>query len=244
MESIIDRRVFFKVAATGVAGCFVSPMRLFAQTITSDSQARILGTAKYCIYILLPGAPSQIDTFDLRVGAWTPQNFAPTTINDIDWPNGLLPNLGTQLNINQFSIIRSCQSTALVHPLLQNWNQIARNPISATGKIAPNVGSVVALEMESQRRSGQRLPGFLSLSGGGSLAGPGYFSGKYAPFDVAPNAGGISDPRQPRGPAGFTSRYNMRMAAHASLGAMAFRFGTPGGEMAGFYSLPRTMRDD
>src|SRR5213592_5237405 len=115
----IDRRVFFKIAATGVTGCFLSPMKMLAQS--ASAQPTLLNRAKNVIYILLPGAPSQIDTFDLRVGAWTPQNFAPTTINDIDWPNGLLPNLGTQLNINQFSIIRSCQSTALVHPLLQNW---------------------------------------------------------------------------------------------------------------------------
>src|SRR3989442_9949988 len=190
MDSIIDRRVFFKIAATGVAGYFTSPMRIFAQTVTSDSQAKILGTARSCIYILLPGAPSQIDTFDLRVGSWTPPNFAPDTINGIDWPNGLLPNLGGQLSLSRFSIIRSCQSTALVHPLLQNWNQIARNPTSATGKIAPNIGSVVALEFDPQRRTGQKLPGFLSLNGGGSLAGSGYFPSKYAPFDVTPNSGG------------------------------------------------------
>src|SRR5207237_9174613 len=128
MESIIDRRVFFKIAATGVAGYFASPIRTSAQVVTSSNQATIFGTAKYCIFVLLPGAPSQIDTFDLRVGPWTPQNFAPTTINGLDWPGGLLPNLGTQLSVNQFSIIRSCQSTALVHPLLQHWNQIARHP--------------------------------------------------------------------------------------------------------------------
>ena len=244
MESIIDRRVFFKIAATGVTGCFVSPMRLFAQTITSDSQARILGTAKYCIYILLPGAPSQIDTFDLHVGPWTPENFAPDTINGIDWPNGLLPNLGTQLSMSQFSIIRSCQSTALVHPLLQNWNQIARNPTSATGKIAPNIGSVVALEMESQRRSGQKLPGFLSLNGGGTLAGAGYFSGRYAPFDVAPNAGGIANLGNPDGQAVFASRYNMLMAADAPLRTPSSRFGNAGEEMADFYSFARTMMYD
>src|SRR5205809_5885487 len=244
MESIIDRRVFFKVAATGVAGCFVSPMRLFAQTITSDSQARILGTAKYCIYILFPGAPSQIDTFDLRVGAWTPQNFAPTTINDIDWPNGLLPNLGAHLGQNQFSIIRSCQSSALVHPLLQDWNQITRNPISATGKIAPNIGSVVALELESQRKSGQKLPGFLSLNGGGSLAGPGYFSGKYAPFDVAPNAAGLANLSNPDGQAVFTARYNMLVAADAALRTVPSPYGTAVEEMADFYSSARTMMYD
>src|SRR5947207_3841505 len=244
MEPIIDRRLFFKIAATGVAGCFVSPMRTFAQSSVTSSPVPLLNTAKNCIFVLLPGAPSQIDTLDLRVGAWTPANFAPTTINGIDWPNGLLPNLGTQLNINQFSIIRSCQSTALVHPLLQNWNQIARNPISATGKIAPNVGSVVALEMESQRSSGQRLPGFLSLNGGGSLAGPGYFSGKYAPFDVAPNAGGIANLSNPDGQAVFTSRYNMLMAADASLRTLPSRYGTAVEEMADFYSFARTMMYD
>jgi len=244
MDTIIDRRVFFKIAATGVAGYFTSPMPMFAQAITSDSQARILGTAKNCIYILLPGAPSQIDTFDLRVGAWTPQNFAPETINSIDWPSGLLPNLGAQLGQNQFSIIRGCQSTALVHPLLQNWNQIARNPISATGKIAPNIGSVVALELESQRKSGQKLPGFLSLNGGGSLAGPGYFSGKYAPFDVAPNAGGLANLGNPDGQAVFTARYNMLVAADAALRTVPSPYGTAVEEMADFYSSARAMMYD
>src|SRR5689334_12276580 len=112
MEPIIDRRIFFKIAATGVAGYFVSPMETFAQTVTTwNPNAPILNTAKNVIFILLPGAPSQSDTFDLRVGSWTPKDFAPTTINGIDWPAGLLPNLATQLSVSRFSIIRSCQST-------------------------------------------------------------------------------------------------------------------------------------
>src|SRR5215470_6303900 len=166
MESIIDRRVFFKIAATGVAGYFASPMELFPQTVTAwNPQAPIYNTAKNVIFILLAGAPSQIDTLDLRVGSWTPADFSPTTINGIDWPGGLLPTLADQLNQGHFSIIRSCQTTALVHPLLQNWAQIARNPTSATGKIAPNIGSIVALEMEKQRAANQKVPGFLSLNG-------------------------------------------------------------------------------
>src|SRR5438477_8318731 len=176
MNSIIDRRVFFKIAATGGAGYFVSPMTVSAQTVTTTPGATIMGTARNCIFFLLAGAPSQIDTLDLHVGAWTPADFAPTTINGIDWPNGLLPNLGTQLSLNRFSVIRSCQSIALVHPLLQNWSQIARNPANATGRIAPNIGYVVAMEKESQRQSGQRLPGFLSLNVRGSMAVQVYLS--------------------------------------------------------------------
>src|SRR5215470_2057541 len=106
MESIIDRRVFFKIAATGVAGYFASPMELFPQTVTAwDPQAPILNTSKNVIFVLLAGAPSQLDTMDLHVGSWTPADFAPTTINGILWPGGLLPNLAAQLNLNRFSII-------------------------------------------------------------------------------------------------------------------------------------------
>src|SRR5262245_28873687 len=205
MEPIIDRRLFFKIAATGVAGYFASPMETFAQTTTWNPDVTLLNTAKNVIFILLPGAPSQIDTFDLRVGSWTPKDFSPTTINGIDWPAGLLPNLATQWSLSRFSLIRSAQSTALVHPLLQNWTQIARNPTSATGKEAPNIGSVVALELDKQRAPNQKLPGFLSLNGGGSLAGAGYFSGKYAPFDVTPAAGGLANLTNQDGEATFTS---------------------------------------
>src|ERR1700681_1900575 len=115
MEPIIDRRVFFKIAGAGVAGYFASPMMTFAQSVvTSNPNAPILNTAKNCIFVLLPGAPSQIDTFDLHVGSWTPADFTPTTINGADWPSGLLTALAAQFTANRFSIIRSCQSSALV----------------------------------------------------------------------------------------------------------------------------------
>jgi hypothetical protein len=244
MQSIIDRRVFFKIAATGVAGYFVSPMQLVAQTVTTTPGATILGTARNCIFFLLAGGPSHIDTLDLRVGSWTPADFAPTTINGINWPGGLLTSLGAQLNANRFSIIRSCQSLALVHALLQDWNQIARNPANATGKIAPNIGSVVALEMEPQRKTGQKLPGFLSLNGGGSLAGEGYFSGKYAPFDVSPSADGLSNLNHPDGQTAFTTRYSRLMAADASLRSTPSPIGTPIDEMSDFYTSANGMMYD
>jgi Protein of unknown function (DUF1501) len=245
MESIIDRRIFFKIAATGVGGYFVSPMQTVAQTaaqtVTTTPGATILGTARNCIFFLLAGGPSHMDTFDLRVGSWTPKDFAPTTINGIDWPTGLMPTLGAQLNSNGFSLIRSCQSIALVHALLQDWNQIARNPANATGKIAPNIGSVVALEKEPQRKTGQVLPGFLSLNGGGSLAGSGYFSGKYAPFDVSPSANGLSNLNHPDGEAVFTARYNTLMAGDALLRNTPSPIGTPVDEMSAFYTSANSM---
>jgi Protein of unknown function (DUF1501) len=244
MKSIIDRRVFFKIAATGVAGYFVSPLQTMAQIVTTTPGATILGSARNCIFVLLAGGASHMDTFDLRVGSWTPADFAPTTINGIDWPNGLMPTLGAQLNASRFSLIRSCQSIALVHSLLQNWNQIARNPANATGKIAPNIGSVVALEKDPQKRAGQVLPGFLSLNGGGSLAGSGYFSGKYAPFDVSPSANGLSNLNHADGQDAFTRRYSLLMAGDALLRGTPSPLGTPIDEMSEFYTSAKAMMYD
>jgi len=245
MEPIIDRRVFFKIAGAGVAGYFASPMMTFAQSaVTFDPNAPILNTAKNAIFILLPGAPSQIDTFDLHVGSWTPADFMPTTINGADWPSGLLSGLAAQFSANRFSLIRSCQSSALVHPLVQNWTQIARNPTSATGKEAPNVGSIVALELEKQRAANQQLPGFLSINGGGSLAGQGYLSGRYAPFDVAPSANGIANLANPGGQAVFTTRYNMLAMADAAPRSVPSPLGTVVEEMTSFYSSAKSMMYD
>jgi hypothetical protein len=242
MDAIIDRRIFFKIAATGLTGYFVSPMEMFAQN-TTWGNATILNTAKKAIFIMMPGAPSQTDTLDLKVGSWTPASFAPTTINGADWPSGLLPNLGAQFSANRFSVIRSCQSSALVHSLLQTWTQIARSPTSATGKIAPNIGSIVALEKEPERSLNQKLPGFVALNGGGSLQGVGYLSSRYSPFDVTPAAGGLTNLTNSDGQPNFTNRYNMLQTVDASVGTNS-PFGKKFEELADFYSSARGMMYD
>ena len=46
-------------------------------------------TAKNCIFILLAGAPSHIDTFDLKViNGVTPSNFNPTMVNGLNLAHG------------------------------------------------------------------------------------------------------------------------------------------------------------
>ena len=237
MDRIINRRVFFEIAGAGVAGYFLSPLDLFSQSGSYASDATILNTARYVIFIQLAGAPSQVDTFDLKVGPWTPANFAPTTINGVDFPEGLLPSLASQAS--RFSIVRSCQSSALVHNLLQAWNQIARNPASATGKIAPNLGSIVALEFEPKRSRGQNLPGFVSLSSAGNLVRNGYLAGRYAPFDVNVGPTGLASLTNLDGEAVFTDRYGvLQQLNDAGIRRSDFD------EMVDFYAGARSMMYD
>ena len=84
------------------------------------------------------------------------------------------------------AIVRSVRAWALVHSLSQTWVQIGRNPAAALGNIAPNIGSVVAIEKDQERLAGQVFPTFLALNAT-NQAGPGYFSAKYAPFKLTPN---------------------------------------------------------
>src|SRR4030095_8302221 len=94
------------------------------------------------------------------------------------------------------------------------------------------------------RLSTQKLPGFLSLNGGGSLAGAGYYSGKYSPFDVAPNANGLANLTNPDTQPVFTARYDMLMMADAQMRRLPAPNGTKIEEMADFYSSARGMMYD
>ena len=235
MKRIINRRLFFQIAGSGVAGYFLSPVDLLGQAgVETRGPAMLLNTAKNVIFILLAGAPSQTDTFDLKIGPWTPENFKPATINGIDFPQGLLPGIASQLN--RITIVRSCMSTALVHSLLQTWTQIARSPASATGKIAPNMGSVVALEFEAKRKAAQKLPTFISLNSTGSLVRQGYLPGRFSPFDVTAGNNGLANLPHPDGEDIFSGRYTLLQALESG-GIRRSDFD----EMQYFYSSAREM---
>src|SRR5947209_8610438 len=190
------RRSFFEILGAGVTGSYLG-RRCLKAADSSPGGARPKGSAQNVIFILLAGAPSHTDTFDLKmVNGVTPASFKPAAINGAQFPTGLLPKLAQNFQNGDFSIIRSMRSHALVHSLGQTWTQIGRNPAAALGNIAPNIGSVVALLKDSERKPSQMFPTFLALNSGGGV-GSGYLPANYAPFKVAPNTGGIANTTTP-----------------------------------------------
>ena len=168
-------------------------------------------TAKNCIFILLTGAISAWDSFDLKVinGA-TPAAFTPTMIN------------GTQLARGTASEARrsSCRTWFWFAPCRRmrwciRWRrpgrQIGRNPAAALGNIAPNIGSVVAIEKDPLRQPGQVFPAFVALNSP-SGAGQGYFQATYAPFRVSESSGttsaGLTDTTNGNGQTTFNTMYS------------------------------------
>jgi hypothetical protein len=187
------RRRFFEVAGAGVVGSYLVGKTAKADTST-QAGAVTQNKAKNVIFILLAGAPSHTDTFDLKVlNGVTPMNFNPTMVGGLNWPMGLFPKLGAQLG--DICLVRSMHSWALVHSLAQTWSQIGRNPAAALGNIAPNIGSVVAIE---KNVAGQVFPPFLALNSPTGV-GNGYFPAQYAPFKIVPSTAGIPNTSSPLG---------------------------------------------
>ncbi|MDQ3012371.1 MAG: DUF1501 domain-containing protein [Acidobacteriota bacterium] len=239
---VLGRREFFKLGGLGLSGMFLSSaLKAEAATTASAVVPPLIGRARNCIFILATGAPSNTDTFDLKVGAWTPSDFNATPYNGVMFPQGLMPKLAEQMN--KFAIVRSMRAPALVHPLQQTWAQIARSPSSALGKIAPNLGSVVASEFESKRTANQKLPGFISLNTGGNVVGPGYFNGLYSPFDVTAAPTGLGSLSNTDGQVKFEARYEALKSLDSKL-RINSTIGDDATTMGSFYDRGKTMMYD
>jgi hypothetical protein len=205
----VSRRQFFEILGAGVTGSYLLPRLKADDGPVSSAGVTTQNKAKNVIFILLTGAISHIDTFDLKVvNGVTPTNFQPTIVGGTNWPMGLLPKMGALLP--NLALVRSMNAHALVHTLAQHWTQIGRNPAAALGNIAPNIGSVVAIEKDKERQPGQVFPAFVALNSG-SCVGNGYLQATYAPFKVTPAASGIrntSNPNDATGTGRFAQMYS------------------------------------
>jgi hypothetical protein len=235
-----SRRHFFRIAGTGLVASYFADVfepRLLLGATTTDAVS-LRNTAKSCIFIFLAGAPSQTDMWDLKEGAWTPLDLAPTSYGDVRWPQGLLPK--TSAHLSKLSIVRSGLAWAAVHQLGQTWAQIARNPAGATGAIAPHIGAVVALESQAKRTAADVLPSFIALNSG-TIPTCGYLPAKYAPFGVTTEATGLSTLSHPEGATRFSRRWDLlhqldAVRASASLGKAA-------ADMNDFYDQSKILMD-
>lgn len=197
-----SRRDFFKMA--GGAGLAALP--LGAQVVKSQS-VETKNTAKNVIFILLAGAPSHIDTFDLKMtGGITPTAFNPADLKGVTWNSGVFPKLAEQFE--DIALIRSARAWAAQHTLSQTWVQIGRSPAAVLGDVAPNIGAIVSVEKRGERTAGQIFPTFLALNSDGAV-GAGYLPATYEPFKFAPNTGGLPNTTNADGAARLEAKYSL-----------------------------------
>ncbi len=234
------RRHFFRDTLTGVGGFFLADRLARGETETLGS-VQPKGTATSVIFIFMRGAPSHVDTFDFKnVPGVTPSNLEPESFMDgaVTLPMALLGN--TSRVLDRIAIIRSGLAWARAHPLAQTWMQIGRNPTSPTGRIAPHIGSVVAIEKESERRPDQAFPTFISLQAR-NISGAGYFPVEYGPFQTYANASGLASASHPTGEAAFENRWDLLHEIDSELRGEGSPFGPKASGMGNLYHGARRL---
>ena len=234
----LSRRCFFRDAATGVGGFFLAD-RIGQGETHSVGSVTPKNTAKSVIFIFLRGAPSHVDTFDFKyMEGVTPTNFAPETFDGVTLPTGLLGN--TSRVLDKIAIIRSGMAWARAHPLAQTWLQIGRDPASATGRIAPHIGSVVAIEKEPERLPEQTFPPFISLQAS-RISGPGYFPVEFGPFQTRASADGLVSADHPQGPQAFEDRWSLLQMIDSDLRGSTSPLGAKAASMGRLYEHAKRL---
>lgn len=233
----LSRRKFFEIAGAGVTGAMLAPRADGAVRIDTVN-VKTSNVAKYTIFVHLEGAPSHTDLFDFKqIDGVTPASLQPETINGVVMPTGLLPKLTTALP--DYAIVRSMRSWALVHGLAQTWSQIGRNPTAALGDIAPNIGSIVAIEKEPERKPSQVFPTFLALNSNAAV-GSGYLAGSYGPFKVVPATTGLRNTANVDGQTRINDRWTLLNKLDGGLRDSA-PYGKAPDDYTDFYAAARGL---
>lgn len=228
----LDRRFFFKHLGSAVGGYMLMPSRP-SETLARGAAAPI-NKAKNVIFVMMRGAPSHVDTFDLKQGPWLPAAFNPTDYDGMAFPQGLFPKIAEQ--IDHVALLRSVKPWVVVHQLGQDWVEIGRNPTSSLSRIAPHIGSVVSLELGDKAKP---MPAFINLN---TTNGPssGYLSPTHAPFYVSPNGGALPNTRHPDAQAAFDRRFALLQDLDTEIRA-ASTLNPAGEEMEQFNSAARKL---
>ncbi|MCP5120494.1 MAG: DUF1501 domain-containing protein, partial [bacterium] len=236
----LSRRRFLNVLGTGITASYLTP-RMSATDIIPWAEVETKNTARNVIFFLMAGAPSHVDSFDYKVvNGVQPASFQPETVNGITWPAGLLPKIGARLG--DIAIMRSVRAWALQHSGMQTWVQIGRNPAAALGAVAPNIGSIVAAEMEPERQANQVFPTFLALNPRRTV-GPGYLPSTFGPFKVRPRSSGLANTTHPGG-AGSQARFERRFELLDTLDSglrVASPLGRPAEDFDSFYKAAKNL---
>jgi hypothetical protein len=181
----LTRRQLFQIGSVAVSGFFLRPM-LKPVNVFAKDKVSPRGTADCCIFINLSGGASQVDTFDIKEGRWTPPDFDIRTIAPgIRLPYGLFPMLSQQLK--HLVLIRSMQAWENEHIRAQYYLQAIHSPSPSRMKEIPSLGSVIAYELHGSRTASDYLPPFVAMnftSGAFKVIGEGCLDGVNAPLAV------------------------------------------------------------
>ncbi len=156
------RRELLRLGGYGLGGAFASNA-LFTPSVRAAGKANPRGSARYVVVIELAGAISHLDTFDFKESAGTPKDLDVRPIkNDLYLSHRLFPELSKEMD--RVAIVRSMWSHEVVHFRGQYYSQAGRPLNPGIASEIPAVGSVIAHELESQRRQTDTFPTYVGCN--------------------------------------------------------------------------------
>lgn len=186
-EIVPTRRDAVKFGTLSLLGAFAEtalhPPRLRAAGRTNPR-----GTARYCIVVEAAGAISHVDTFDFKEDEGTQPDFDVRHIRGgLYLSRRLFPELSSEMD--KVAIVRTFKSHEVVHFRGEYYTRAGRPLNPAQAAEIPPVGSVVAYELDGQRRESDTFPTYVSCNLKNLALPSGFLHPKFSGLDINAKAG-------------------------------------------------------
>ena len=191
MKTISDliptRREALKFGTLSMLGAFAETA-LWPPKLRAAGKSNPRGSARFCIVVEAAGAISHVDTFDFKENEGTPKDLDVRPIkNELYMSHKLFPEMSTEMD--KVSVVRTFKSHEVVHFRGEYYTRAGRPLNPAQVAEIPPVGSVVAYELESQRRQSDTFPTYVSLNLNSSALPTGFLHPKFSGLDIDASAG-------------------------------------------------------
>lgn len=185
-ELLPSRRELLKFGGLGIAGACAHTTWPLKVSANSTTKVKPRGGARNVVFFEISGAISHVDSFDFKENEATQKDFDVRMVpSGIYLPHALFPRLENVMD--RIAIMRSLVSHEEVHLRGQYYVQAGRPLNVAFAREIPSVGSVVAAELEAQRREQDTFPTYVSFNLGTNQVGAlstGFLPARFATFDL------------------------------------------------------------
>ena len=191
MRKVVDilptRRDAVKYGTLSLLGAFAETA-LWPPRLRAAGHANPRGTARNCIVVEAAGAISHVDTFDFKEDEGTQADFEIRRIrDDLYLSYRLFPQLSSEMD--KVSIVRTFKSHEVVHFRGEYYTRAGRPLNPAQAAEIPPVGSVVAYELEAQRKETDTFPTYVSCNLKNVALPSGFLHPRFSGLDVNAKAG-------------------------------------------------------
>ena len=184
----MNRREVLKWGGAALTAAYLGEV-IAPPKLKAAGKANPRGTARNCVVILMGGAISHVDCWDFKETRSTPKDLDVQKLtSDISLSRTLFPHAAEY--IDRIALVRSMRANEMIHFIGQYHTQSGRALNVAVAREIPALGSVVAHELESQRRESDTFPTYISMhlaqSSNGAI-GCGFLPTRTTGLDLDPN---------------------------------------------------------